>query len=307
MKQGAMRWAVLLCVIVLAASVTDGCARRAPQKSQTITIGWTAWDDAEFVSRLAKALIEQRTDYHVKLKLAAIGQQYKSVANGSMDLMMMAWLPDTHKRYWKKVHGRVVDLGTLYRGGQLGWVVPDYVPIDQLASIADLRKPDVQARLGGQIQGIDPGAGLMQLSAETIDAYGLSQQYRLISGDGNRMVHALADAIAQHRWIVVTAWTPHWMFARYKLRYLADPKGTLVSPQHVDVIAREGFLDDYPKVAAMLGRMHIPLATLQSALSEVQKLGSKKAIQRFIDHHQPLINRWFSSSGSAESAAADSD
>lgn len=293
MTHRARRRAIIGCALAVCSLLLSGCGPTAAQKSQTISIGWTAWSDAEFVSRLAKRLIEQNTDYSVDLELASIGRQYQGVANGRMDVMMMAWLPDTHARYWRKVEDRVVDLGTLYDGGVLGWAVPAYVPRAQLDSIEDLDKPAVQARLDGRIQGIDPGAGLMQMSAQTLASYHLNNDYTLISGDGASMSEALGAAIKQHRWIVVTGWRPHWMFARYNLRFLKDPKGTLGTSQHIDVLVRQGFATDYPKVAAVLSHMHIPLARLQTALLDAKQHGYQQAIDDFISANHALIQHWF--------------
>lgn len=306
MKHSARRWMLWLCLIAAMGVVASGCSpREASTDHKTIVIGWTAWNDDEFVSQLARTLIEQRTGHQVELRLAAISQQYQSVADGRMDVMMMAWLPDTHSQYWQQAKDRVIDLGALYHAGELGWVVPDYVPTDVLASIADLHKPPVAKRLKGRIRGIDPGAGLMQSSARALDAYDLQTQYRLIDGDSTGMLQALEQAIAERRWIVVTGWTPHWMFARFDLRYLDDPKAVFGTAQHVDVVAREGFAEDYPQVAAMLGRMHIPLPVLESALLDAQDVGYHKAVRRFIDSHPALIDQWFA--GSDLSSPKDAD
>ncbi|HET7314158.1 glycine betaine ABC transporter substrate-binding protein, partial [Salinisphaera sp.] len=272
----------------------SGCydESRTAAADAPIVIGWTAWDDAEFVTRLAKRVIEDNTDHPVRLELAGIKNQYRGVARGRLDAMLMAWLPDTHARYWKRYHDDLVDLGPLYRGGRLGWVVPDYVPRDRLNSIADLADPDVADRLGHRIQGIDPGAGLMQLSHEALSAYGLADQYRLEAADAHAMAQALAAAEADHDWIVVTGWTPHWIFDQWRLRFLKDPKNALVTPQHIDALVREGFRDDYPRVAAMLSAMHLSLAELQSALFDARNNGYPAAIRHFIDQHPDQIAQW---------------
>ncbi|WP_423821542.1 glycine betaine ABC transporter substrate-binding protein [Salinisphaera sp. SPP-AMP-43] len=269
---------------------------QAASGDKTITLGWTAWSDAEFVTKLAKQVIEQRTDYSVDLKMASIGVQYQGVANGDLDGMLMAWLPDTHADYWDKVKGQVDDLGTLYEGAKLGWVVPDYVPEDQLNSITDLKKDAVKSKVGGKIQGIDPGAGLMQLSEKTMKAYGLNDDYRLVSASGAAMTAALARAEKKHDWIVVTSWTPHWMFGKWNLRFLKDPKGTLGSAQHIDAVVRKGFSDDYPEVASMLSNMHIPLEELQAAMYNARQTSYKKAINQYIKKHPDEIDSWFKNS-----------
>lgn len=280
---------VLIAMIVLGGCNAD---RQAPAASDTITIGWTAWDDAEFVTRLAQAVIEKHTEHDVRIKLAGIEQQYQGVAEGRYDAMLMAWLPDTHARYWARYQNRVVDLGTLYRGGQLGWAVPDYVPANQLGSIADLVKAGIADRLGHRIQGIDPGAGLMQLSEQALAAYGLSDQYRLVAADAHAMTGALAEAEQDRSWIVVTGWTPHWMFAKWRLRFLRDPKNALGTPQRVDALVRPGFRQDYPRVAAILSAMNLSMAQLQAAMFEAEQTSYQDAVDQFMSQHQMQVRHW---------------
>lgn len=288
----------LLLVSTLSLSPFGSAQSAADSGDHTIDIGWTAWADAEFVTKLAKHLIEQRTDNTVKLHMASIGVQYQGVADGSLDLMMMAWLPDSQAAYWNKVKNRVDDLGTIYDGAQLGWVVPDYVPRKQLDSIADLKKPSVQKKLDGRIQGIDPGAGIMQLSKKTLKAYDLKQDYRLISASGAAMTAALKRAEDRKQWIVVTGWTPHWMMGKWHLRFLKDPRSTLGKPQHVDVLARQDFSQDHPQVARMLSQMYIPLDELQKAMYSARKTSVQAAIKQYIAHHQSRIDGWFADTSS---------
>jgi glycine betaine/proline transport system substrate-binding protein len=257
-----------------------------------LRIGWTAWSDAEAVTRLAAQLLETRLDQPVELVLLDIGIQYQGVASGDIDAMLMAWLPLTHKPYMDKVGDRIVDLGPLYTRARLGWVVPDYVPREQLSSIADLSKSQVARKLGYQIHGIDPGAGLMQASEAALDAYKLTR-YRLISSSGAGMTAALARAIQRKQWIVVTGWSPHWMFARWKLRYLDDPLAALGGRERVDVLVRQGFYQDFPlEVTEFLSRMFIPMDELQ-ALMEAAAGGSyDEAVEQYIRDHPARVNYW---------------
>ena len=265
----------------------------AAQSGKTVKIGWTAWSDAEFVTKLFKSLVEERTDYTVKLQMSAIGVQYQGVANGDLDAMLMAWLPDTHADYYDKFENDVENLGTLYEDARLGWVVPSYVPEDKLASISDLKKPGIADKLSGKIQGIDPGAGLMQLSNKTMDAYGLGDSYRLVSASGAAMTAALSRAYDNKDWIVVTGWTPHWMFGKWDLRFLKDSKGTLGKAQHIDALGREGFSEAYPQLAGVLSKMHIPLADLQAAMYAARESDYDTAIADFVDSHSDLVDSWF--------------
>lgn len=75
------------------------------------------------------------------------------MSRGDIDAMMMAWLPETHADYYKRVEGKVENLGPLYEGAKLGWIVPDYIPESEVSSIEDLKKPEVREKLKGEIQG----------------------------------------------------------------------------------------------------------------------------------------------------------
>ncbi len=273
-----------------AASVIALGAASAPAVAQDITIGWTAWSDAEAVTKMVEQIIEQRMGYEVELTLADIAVQYNGVANGDLDMMLMSWLPETHADYLDEVGADVVNLGILYTGAKLGWVVPSYIPEDQVSSIADLAKPEVREQLDGRIQGIDPGAGLMRLSGQAIEDYGLD--YELVSASGAAMTAALDRAVARDEWIVVTGWSPHWMFGKYDLRYLEDPEGTLGGLERVHAIARQGLYQDYPDVAAFIARFHIPIEDLQAVMAEAQDTSYEEAVANYIESNEARVNYW---------------
>lgn len=263
----------------------------AQAQDETIEIGWTAWADAEFVTKLAAQILEERMDRDVELIQTSIAPQYQGVAEGDIDLMMMAWLPQTHADYWERVGQDVINLGILYGHAKLGWAVPTYVPEDVLGSIEDLKKDEVKEKLDGTITGIDPGAGLSRLSKKTVEEYGL-EDYHVQFSSGAGMAAALDRAIKRDEWIVVTLWNPHWAFGAYDLRYLEDPKGTLGQAERIHVIARKGFYQDNPDAALFLERMFIDIDQLQSAMFNARETSYEEAINQYIESHPKLIDYW---------------
>lgn len=205
--------------------------------------------------------------------------------------MFEAWLPKTHESYWKKFSTDVWDLGPLYMAAQLGWAVPDYVPKDKVSSIEDLKKDSVRKKMGGKVQGIDPGSGLMQHSKDAITDYGLDD-YNLVSASDTAMTAALKRAIDHKKWIVVTLWTPHWAFGRFDLRFLDDPKGSLGAAEHSDKLVRTGFYQDYPTVTAMLSRMVIPVDSLQKFMYDADRNSAEEAIDKFLKEHKDDVHYW---------------
>ncbi len=275
----------LLVGFVLALSLSGAAT------ADSVRIGWTAWSDAEFVTKLTAKVIEQRLGHDVELIQTDIAPQYQGLASGDIDVMLMSWLPGTHEDYMDTVGSDIVSLGILYGYARLGWAVPTYVPEDQLASIEDLKNDEVRDRLDGTITGIDPGAGLTRLSEQVLEDYALDG-YELQISSGAGMTAALARAVRRDEWIVVTGWSPHWKFGAHDLRYLEDPKNTLGSFERVHAMARQGFYQDNPEAALLISRMHFDLDVLQEAMFYAQENSYEEAVDRFIDQHGELIDYW---------------
>jgi len=263
----------------------------AARAETPIRLGWTEWSDGVFVTELAARLIEDRLDQPVEFVRAGIVGQYQGLASGRIDATLMSWQPRTHAPYLARVGDRVEDLGILYDGARLGWAVPAYMPADQVGSLADLGDPDVRERLGDRITGIDVASGLMRLSNSALVHYEI-EDYRLEPGTGPSMTAALDRAVRERDWIVVTAWSPHWMFAAHDLRYLEDPLGALGGDEQVHAVARRGFHADHPRVGALLARMWIPLEELETALLDAHRHSVEEAVERYIAAHPRRIDYW---------------
>lgn len=262
-----------------------------PVQADSITVGWTAWPDAEFVNKLTATILQDRLGQDVELVQTDIAAQYQALVDGEIDLMLMAWLPSTHEDYMDSVATDIVSLGTLYGYARLGWAVPAYVPEDQLSSIEDLDNAEVRDKLGGTITGIDPGAGLTRLSRQAIEDYQLDG-YELQTSSGSGMTEALEQAIDEGEWIVVTGWSPHWKFGAWDLRYIEDPRGVLGSWERIHAIAREGFYQDNIEAATMLARMWIPLDDLQAAMYNARENSYEQAVTEYIEDNEKRVSYW---------------
>ncbi len=281
-----------LVTLGLAAGMFIGTAGTTLAEDKApVKIGWAAWSDAEFVTKLAAKLIKDELGHEVELVQTDVAPLYQGVGRGDLDVMMMAWLPQTHADYFAKVKDKVTTLGTVYDGAKLGWVVPAYVPEDAIASIEDLKKDDVKAKLKGRVEGIDPGAGLTHLSEQAVKDYDLDGYKLQISSEAG-MLTTVDRAIRKEEWFVATSWSPHWMFGKYELRYIDDPKGTLGKAEHVDVIARKDFDKDNPEVAAFLSRMKLPIGDLEAAMFDAQETSYEKAVDAYIANHADQIKAW---------------
>lgn len=282
-----------IAIIGLAATLFGGTATAtfAQDAKKPVKIGWAAWSDAEFVTKLAAKLIKDEYGRDVELMQTDVAPLYQGVSRGDLDVMMMAWLPQTHADYFAKVKDKVDTLGTVYEGAKLGWIVPNYIPEDMISSIADLNKPEVKEKLDSTVQGIDPGAGLTRLSQEALKDYKLDGYKLQISSEAG-MLTTVDRAMRSKEWFVATSWSPHWMFGKYDLRYIADPKKSLGEAETVNILARKGFKDENPEIAAFFSRMKLPVDDLQAGMFEAQESSYDAAIAKYITDHPDQVKVW---------------
>jgi len=276
----------------LAAAMVGGIATTAvAQDAKPVKIGWAAWSDAEFVTKLAAKLIKDELGHEVELVQTDVAPLYQGVSRGDLDAMMMAWLPQTHADYFAKIKDDVETLGTVYDGAKLGWVVPTYIPEDMISSIEDLAKDEVKEKLGNTVQGIDPGAGLTRLSEQALKDYELTDYKLQISSEAG-MLTTVDRAVRSEDWFVATSWSPHWMFGKYDIRYIEDPKSSLGDAEHVDILARKGFKEENPEVAGFLSRMKLPISDLESAMFNAQETSYDEAVEKYITDHPDQVKAW---------------
>ena len=268
----------------------NAAPKTVDDRNQPLRLGWSAWSDAEVVSLMAAELIRSALNQPVERVMADIGIQYQSVARGDLDLMLMAWLPATHRDYWNRIRDQVLDLGPIY-SGTLGWIVPDYVPIDVISSIHQLSDPALASQFDNRVQGIDPGSGLNQASLDALKRYRLNNM-ELVPSSSAAMAAVLAQAIEQKRWLIATSWTPHWMFARFKLRFLEDPERVFGGTERIHALARLGLDQQVPDVTDFLSRFHLPSEDLDQLLLQAQTTSPDDAVTTYLANHPKRVEYW---------------
>ncbi len=257
-----------------------------PLGKDKIVYVYAAWDTSTSMSTLGKILLEQM-GYKVELKLVETGLAYAGLAGGTAELWSGAWLPG-QQAHLNKYDGKLDLLSVSYLPTPGGLVVPGYTAI---RSIEDLKKPEVNAKLGGKIIGIDPGAGLMLTAEKVIKVYGLN--YELVSGSGAAMEAAFRSAYERGEWIIVTGWCPTAMCAKYDVRFLADPKGVFGEYRDFHVV-RRGFRTDFPRATVFLSRFTLYVDQLSKMVLWIREEGLKPeaVAHRFIEQNPELAYYW---------------
>lgn len=277
----------LLTVLAVFAALV-GLAAMPAAAQPKLKLIYVEWSCATASTNLAKAVLETKLGYEVKLLPVSAAAMWQAVATGDADAFTTAWLPTTHGHYFKKVKDKVENLGHMLVGTRIGLVVPAYVTIKSIGEMeANADKFD------GKIIGIDPGAGIMSKTEAAVKAYGL-KHIKLVESSGAAMTAALGDAIKKKQWIAVTGWTPHWKFGRWQLKYLADPKGIYGGEEFIDVVVRKGLSKDEPKAYNFLKKFKLTPAQLEGLMADNQKDGADpyKSALAWIKKNPQVVEGW---------------
>ena len=251
---------LLLALLLTLSAVLPGTGRAA----QTVKLAYVEWSSSIASTHVVQAVLQERLGYRVELQAMEADEMWQAVADGGVDGMLSAWLPTTHERYLARFKDQLVDLGPNLTGARIGLVVPDVSLGRQTGGLGKRARPYIKAesipdlaeyssKFRRRIVGIDPAAGVMMKAREALRVYGL-EDYRLIDGSEVSMTAELSNAIRRQKWIAVTGWTPHWMFARWKLKFLDDPKNVFGGPEEIHTMVRPGLREAMPEVYQFLDR-----------------------------------------------------
>ncbi|MFK3726117.1 glycine betaine ABC transporter substrate-binding protein [Pseudomonas monteilii] len=256
--------------------------------AKQVSIGYVdGWSDSVATTHVAAEVIKQKLGYDVDLKPVATGIMWQGVATGKLDAMLSAWLPVTHGEYWAKNKDKVVDYGANFKEARIGLIVPEYV---KATSVADLKGSDVFKQ---KIVGIDAGSGVMLKTDQAIKDYDLTG-YKLQASSGAAMTSELGRAYAKQQPIVVTGWVPHWMFAKWKLKFLDDPKGVYGAAETVNSIGSKELEGKAPEVAQFLRKFSWQskdeIGEVMLAIQEGAK--PEAAAKDWVAKHPERVKEW---------------
>ncbi|MFF2911112.1 glycine betaine ABC transporter substrate-binding protein [Paenibacillus sp. NPDC057934] len=275
-----------LMLTALLVAVLAGCSAESNDK---VKLAYVAWDSEIASTNVVKEVLESKLGVNVEMLQVDAGPMWAGVADGSADAMVAAWLPGTHASYLEKYGNDIEDLGVNLNGTKVGLAVPAYMNIQ---SIEDLKNAETGAELDHKIIGIEPGAGIMTTTEKAIESYGLGD-YTLVESSSAAMAQELQKAYKNNKPIVVTGWTPHWMFANMDLRYLEDPKNVYGGDEQIHTMVRKGLKDDMPKVYKFLDQFEWTPEDMAEVMVQIQGGKSpEEAAKAWVESNPDKVATW---------------
>jgi glycine betaine/proline transport system substrate-binding protein len=284
-KRKALLTSLTLAFALFLNSCVGGGKKNGDNKK--LTIAMVNWIECIANTHLAKVVLEEK-GYSVNLVNADVAPVFAAVAKGDADVFMEVWEPTTHKAYMEKFGAKLEKIGTLYDNGIIGLVVPSYVTIN---SIDELN--DVKDKFDGKIIGINPGAGIMNITQTVIKDYALD--YELVTSSEAGMLASLKRAYDKNEWVVVTGWKPHTKFTRYDLKILKDPKGTMGQPETISIVATKGWSKANPEIATFFKNFRLNDDQLGSLMLAIESNPGKEdeSARKWYQTNKEMVDAWF--------------
>ena len=271
----------IITIVLFAVFLFISCGGGGENKK--IKIAYANWSEGIAMTYMVRTILQEQ-GYDVELLNADLAPIFTSLSRKKADVFMDVWLPVTMNDYIAQYGDKLEIIGEVYDEARIGLVVPEYVTVN---SIDELNAQ--KDRFGSKIIGIDAGAGIMRATDSAIENYGLD--YKLMTSSGPAMTASLKKAIDRNEWIVVTGWTPHWMFDRFKLKILEDPKKAYGAAEKIYTVAWRGFSEKNPFVARFFKNIRLTdeeISSLMTAMEETEK----KAARQWVSEHRELVDSW---------------
>ena len=276
--------APVLLISFFVTGITQAFLQTQTATKEEITLAYVEWD-SEVASTNVLAEVLKAEGYEVNLVPLDNAVAWKAVAAGNADASVSAWLPTTHQAQYEQYESQIEDLGANLVGTSLGFAVPSYMnisSIDELTSQAERT-----------IIGIEPGAGIMSSAETALTSYTNLNSWTLTSSSTGAMVTSLEQALKNEEDIVVTAWMPHWMFAKYDLVLLEDPQGIFGNSEEIHTIVRKGLKEDQADAYSIIDNFYWEPEDMQSVMLAIAEGQTpSQAAKNWIELNPDKVEKW---------------
>src|SRR5699024_9672126 len=89
------------------------------------------------------------------------------------------------------------------------------------------------------ITGTEPGAGQTKQNEEALETYDSLKGWEQELSSAGGMLTELSEAIENEEPIIFSAWSPHYKFANWDLKYLEDPLNVYGEEEEIRTIVRD--------------------------------------------------------------------
>lgn len=161
-------------------------------------------------------------------------------------------------------------------------------------AVVDSTAESISKEMNYTITGLEPGAGQTEINDQAIETYDNLDGWEQQTSSTGAMLSVLDEAIQNEEPIMITAWSPHFMHARWDIKYVDDPEGVFGDEIHAGTLTRLGLKEDMPIAHDLLERLNWDIEVVEDALlqKEEENLEMDVVAQQWVDEHPKIIEEW---------------
>lgn len=144
------------------------------------------------------------------------------------------------------------------------------------------------------IHGIEPGAGINVSTEQVIEDYGL-EGWDFVQTSTTAMTVELEKALDNEEPIIITGWSPHWLFSKYpNLKILEDPKNIYGDPGDILTLVRLGLEEESPEAFKIMEQVYMSNEDREEAILEVEDTGTEmeEVMSQWVADNPDKIAEW---------------
>ena len=285
--------------VVLAAVTMSGCSGEdvglgGGDSDKEITFFQVpGFDDTTSLSALWQILLEER-GITMKVENMDLGPGFTAMTTGEVDGYIDSWLPATHQNYIDPIRDKVKvwdENGPFYENNELVLAVPSYAPDDTIE--AAFANADAY---GGEIIGIEPGAGLMKNLPNVVETYGATDKITITPGSTPAMLASMEGAIKDKKNVIVALWTPHWAFQKMDIKILEDTKNGWPEADGSYIVTSQKFAEEHAEIGQWMSNMRLTSDQFADIMLHASEGNTpREGMQTWLEkpENRQLTDSWF--------------
>jgi len=269
-------------------SILIGIAIQSNAYCNALKLGYTNDSTSIITSNVVKAVLAEKLGASVKMTAYPVDKLWRKVATGNVDVMVSAWLPQSHAALLKKYKGQVEILKPVTLGAQIGLIVPTYVTIDRLDQFNTKK-----SRFKNKIYCIKGHIGSIEMTKRAIAAYNM-KNVKCVELTEQQLIKKIEDCSSKLEWIALGAWSPHIIFSQWKLKFLSDTKDVFSKDEQIVAISKPNFQKDARDAYAFLKKFYCSPKEIQEMMNAIIKLNKSPygAAKEYISKNSEQVNKW---------------
>jgi len=259
-----------------------------PPKVNVIKIGYTDFSFDQSIVMVLKGILDQQQNIEVELYRLPDSTMFRVLSTGEIDIAISGWLPNTHGEYEDEYARQIKPYSMLCDSLGVYMVVPQTCVLN---TIDELTLEGVAMNHTVVIP--ESQNAIYHLGKDVLTDYEL-HNFKLQESTWDDIITLIDNSLKNNSDFAFVGLRPHWIFKRYALKTLQDPKNSLGRYEKAYLFMNLDFPNRVPVLADFFGNVRFTLKDIEYIMELNQTLGSEpyENALKWINENMDKINQW---------------